>query len=160
MHCPSLWHVVVSSDDDEILDVAKKGGCETLKRPPELASDEATSYPSIIHALDNFPGMDAVCLLQPTSPFRMVSDVETCVCTVDEMEIAAVVSVENGKRRPNGSIYVGRQDWLRESLAIGNQYPFDTAVPSFYNMPAQRSVDIDTQEDFDRAETLLANIGY
>ena len=43
--------VVVSSDSDEILKVAQDFGALTIKRPSELATDEAGAMPAIIHAL-------------------------------------------------------------------------------------------------------------
>ena len=153
-----LREVVVSSDDDEILDIARKCKVDVIKRPKELASDDVSSYPAIIHALDEVPGMDAVCLLQPTSPFRKQGDIDICVGLVDDGHLAAVVSVEAGKSVPNGSIYVARQDWLRESLCIGNTHPFDTDVPAFYFMPPERSIDIDTLEDFEEAERLAMEL--
>ena len=62
--------VVVSSDDDEILDIAKKFKAETVKRPGELASDIATSNDVVKHALENIEEHDYIVLLQPTSPLR------------------------------------------------------------------------------------------
>jgi len=150
----TLRRVVVSSDDDEILNIARKCKADVIHRPKELASDEVSSYPAIIHALNECPGYDAVCLLQPTSPFRKHGDIDICVGSVAECGLAAVVSAETGKTVPNGSIYVARQDWLRESLCIGNTHPFDTDVPGFFYMPPERSIDIDTLEDFEAAEKM------
>lgn len=70
-----LTKVVLSSDDDEIIEVAKSIGLEApFKRPSELAKDNTPTLPVILHALDFFKTkgeeFDAVCLLQTTSPFR------------------------------------------------------------------------------------------
>lgn len=67
---------IVSSDDDEIIAVARSYGAEVpFKRPKELATEDATSLSVVLHALDFverqeefFP--DYVAFLQPTSPFR------------------------------------------------------------------------------------------
>ena len=72
-----LTKVVLSSDDDEIIEVAKSIGLEVpFKRPSGLAKDNTPTLPVIQHALDFFKSrgeeFDAVCLLQTTSPFRTV----------------------------------------------------------------------------------------
>src|SRR3989344_8639434 len=49
--CPAISRIIVSSDDDEILTVAKKWGAEPLKRSAELAADKSRSEPVVTHAL-------------------------------------------------------------------------------------------------------------
>jgi CMP-N,N'-diacetyllegionaminic acid synthase len=72
---PGISHVLVSTDDETIRDVAEKaGGYVPWLRPNELATDTATSVDVAIHALDwyeKYQGpVDGLLLLQPTSPFR------------------------------------------------------------------------------------------
>ena len=147
--------LVVSSDDDEILDVAKRWKAEPLKRPVELATDGITSYPAMLHALDTVGAFDWLCLLQPTSPFRSVGDIDKCLIWAGLCGKPAIVSVEMGKTVPNGAIYVCRPDWLRTALAEGVELPFDMPGLAKFPMPAERSIDIDTEEDFERAEAMV-----
>jgi len=152
---------VVSSEDDEILEVAKGMGSHVIRRPPDMATDEASSYPALLHALDQFDvPFDFLCLLQPTSPFRLPTDVDYAITLAEHYEVAAVVSatatdeeMESGKAvffndefPPNGAIYVGRTDWLRDG---GN---FDAPGLGRFYMSPDRSLDIDTPEDFLAAE--------
>ena len=70
-----ITDLVLSTDDDEIIQVAGNIGLSVpFKRPVELAVDSASSIDVVAHALQFFElkGIfyDAVCLLQPTSPFR------------------------------------------------------------------------------------------
>jgi len=70
-----LSKVIVSTDDNEIKDVAQNLGLEVpFIRPKNLSEDSSTSLSVIQHALqfykDNGDAFDAVCLLQVTSPFR------------------------------------------------------------------------------------------
>ncbi|WP_299667500.1 acylneuraminate cytidylyltransferase family protein [uncultured Polaribacter sp.] len=70
--------LIVSSEDDEIIEVAKSIGIEVpFKRPDHLALDSSPTLPVIIHALEFYKQknifFDAVCLLQTTSPFRTVA---------------------------------------------------------------------------------------
>ena len=72
-----LTKVLVSSDDDKIIEVAKNTGVEVpFKRPSNLSEDATPTLPVIKHALAYYKNIgeefDAVCLLQTTSPFRTV----------------------------------------------------------------------------------------
>ena len=62
--------IVVSSDDDEILNISNNLKVTSIKRPSELATDHSTSYDALLHVLNNFTGYDYIVLLQPTSPLR------------------------------------------------------------------------------------------
>lgn len=77
----SIDNVVVSSDDDEILEYAKSFGAITIRRSEILSNDKATTEPVIRHAIDSI-GLgidDHVILLQPTSPLRDAKMVDTFV---------------------------------------------------------------------------------
>ena len=85
--------VVVSSDDDEILDVAKKFKAETVKRPGELASDIATSNDVVKHALENIEEHDYIVLLQPTSPLRNYKHIDEAIKLLEKKSADAIISV-------------------------------------------------------------------
>jgi CMP-N-acetylneuraminic acid synthetase len=147
--------LVVSSEDAEILEVARDWGVETLLRPAALATDEADSYGVMLHALDSYrERFDALCLLQPTSPFRAPPQVDQCILAWQELEdVPAMASFEMGMEVPNGAIYVGDSDWLRDG---GN---FDGPGVGRFMMPALSSVDIDTEDDLTMAEEMLEELG-
>nr|WP_275436649.1 acylneuraminate cytidylyltransferase family protein [Helcobacillus sp. ACRRO] len=67
-------HVVVSTEDAEIAEVAASYGAHIIDRPAELAVDTAPTEPVILHAMDEVEkdGMEleGVMLLQATSPVR------------------------------------------------------------------------------------------
>ncbi|HDZ73722.1 MAG TPA: acylneuraminate cytidylyltransferase family protein [Aurantimonas coralicida] len=153
----SLDRLVVSSEDPKILQVAHECGAEALVRPAEMATDEASSYPLMLHALDSLDEpFDYLCLLQPTSPFRRPIDIDNCIGAARQMDLAAVISVREKETAGNGAIYVGRTDWLRDRLAAGDAAPFDGPAPEFYPMARDCSLDIDTEEDFVRAEAMAS----
>ena len=147
--------VVVSSDDDAILKYADESGVAPLKRPAEYATDDASSYLAMTHALEHYPA-EAICLLQPTSPFRQPADIEGCHKTAIAMAAPAAVTVEAGKTVPNGAVYLAKSAWLLERLAAGETAPFDSPEPAWHIMPAERSIDIDTEADFAEAVRMLA----
>ncbi|WPL82071.1 acylneuraminate cytidylyltransferase family protein [Bordetella hinzii] len=76
--------VVVSTDDPEIADVAGRYGAVLPGlRPDELSGDTAGSVDVALFELDRFEqahgAVDALVLLQPTSPFRGTASIERAV---------------------------------------------------------------------------------
>jgi len=149
-----LLTIAVSSDDDEILNYAREfPGIYPIKRPPELATDETSSYAVIQHAVRNIIlKYSHILLLQPTSPLRLPSDIVTGLSIGMTTKSPAVVSCEFGSDIPNGAIYIGETDWLMNG---GN---FDQPELDLFYMPANRSIDINTLADFERAENIINDV--
>lgn len=85
--------VVVSSDDEEILDISEFFGASILKRPNVLASDVATTFDTIKHVIDNLEKYDYIILLQPTSPLRTCKHIDEAIEILESKNADAVVSV-------------------------------------------------------------------
>lgn len=81
---PSVDMVVVSSDDPEILSVARRAGAIAQERPAELATDEAATDPVLVYVVQNMAGYkpDCVVTLQPTVPVRRPGLVEECIAAL------------------------------------------------------------------------------
>lgn len=101
-----LSRVIVSTDDEEIANVARERGTETpFLRPRELAQDDSSSMSVVLHTVqwleeqEHF-SPDYVLLLQPTSPFRNAQDIDTAVELAETQHAAAVVSVCEAERHP------------------------------------------------------------
>lgn len=95
-----LTNVVVSSEDDEILGVAKKyGGQEVLlKRPAKWAQDKSPDIPVLQHAVrvvEKRLGVtfDIVVMLHATSPLTRPEDIDACVDKLIKTGAESVVSV-------------------------------------------------------------------
>ena len=77
--------VLVTSDDDEIIEISKKyGATVSFKRPAELAGDSIPPEPVIQHALIEHEkisntNFDIVVYLQPTDIFRPKNIIKECV---------------------------------------------------------------------------------
>jgi CMP-N-acetylneuraminic acid synthetase/spore coat polysaccharide biosynthesis predicted glycosyltransferase SpsG len=90
--------VIVSSDDDEILSVARSLGALVLRRPSELASDDVTLDAVVHHALARVREVhgrspDIVVTLQPTSPLLSTATLDRAIGRlVDEPEVDTVIS--------------------------------------------------------------------
>lgn len=85
--------VVVSSDDEEILNISSNFGADIIKRPYELANDTATTFDTVKHTIDNFENYDYIVLLQPTSPLRNVKHIDEAIELLEEKQADAIVSV-------------------------------------------------------------------
>jgi CMP-N,N'-diacetyllegionaminic acid synthase len=88
---------IVSSDDEEILDISKKYGAEIIRRPDNLANDTATSESAVKHAIDFLKSIgeefDIIVLLQPTSPLRTSKDIDKAFEAMSNSSATAVISM-------------------------------------------------------------------
>ncbi len=90
--------VYCSTDDADIAyTCSKKSKCKIIKRPPEMASNEAKTIDAIIHALDVLKKQgktfDYFILLQPTSPLRTSEDIDGFIKYVVDHNLPSCVSV-------------------------------------------------------------------
>ncbi|AIA05532.1 transferase [Streptomyces noursei ZPM] len=81
--------VVVSTDDAGIAAAARGAGAMVIARPGEIAGDTATSEAAVRHAMDSYEAeqgrpVDAVLLVQCTSPFLTSEDIDAVAAAVVE----------------------------------------------------------------------------
>lgn len=184
-----LHKTILSSDDTAIIDVAKKEQIEVpFVRPNELANDTATSVSVVQHALEYMESKgefyDAVCLLQPTSPFREKGFIDTAIQKFIAEDADALVSVlpvpheynPHWVFEPNSSgflqiatgekaIISRRQDLPKSYFRDGSVYITKTAFLkkgsfygeklSFIESNPDFYVNIDTLKDWEIAENKL-----
>lgn len=176
--------ILSSDDGEIIRAAQEFGCEAPFVRSPELSGDEASSIEVVLDVLDRAPGHGIVVLLQPTSPLRTAADIDGALERMERSGAPACVSVceapahpwliyrrdEGGRLDPyappvegaslrrqdlppawvlNGAVYAADADWLgRERTFVK---PGETVA---WEMPHERSVDIDTLEDFLAAERL------
>jgi len=183
---------IVSTDDDEIADVAREhGGDIPFRRPDELATDTASSAGVISHALEwvQLEGYDPsiVVILQVTSPFREVEDIDAAIERLQNHgDAASIVSVTEYGEPPEWALQIREDDLLEarfsehelwdgdpprsqdtDELYHPNGAIFAVRVEEFlsdgqlysapalgYEMPAERSLDIDEPYDLEVARAL------
>ena len=177
--------VVVSTDDAEIADVARAHGADVpFLRPAELADDFAGTAPVIVHALQQLPDFDYTCCVYATAPLLQVRYLRQglelleqhldksfafSVCsfgfpvqralTLDGQGALQALYPEFRNTRSQdlpeayqdaGQFYWGRSDaWLRGEVIYS-----PTSLPVI--LPRHLVQDIDTLEDWKRAEYLYA----
>ena len=93
-----LSRVILSSDDPEIIAVAEEIGLEVpFSRPAVFAQDHITSLEVVQHALkffaQNGENFDAVCLLQPTTPFRRKGLIDEAIEKFSKGNFDSLISV-------------------------------------------------------------------
>ncbi len=91
-------NICISSDDQEIIVIAKQTGIEVpFVRPAELATDTASSYDVLIHAVKFYQSKgreyQKVMLLQPTSPLRTAKDIQDAYRLLETKHGEGIVSV-------------------------------------------------------------------
>lgn len=176
--------VIITSDDDEILDIAKQFGSYIIKRPDELASDTSTSFDAIKHTIDNVEKYDFIILLQPTSPLRNFKHIDEAIKLLESKKADAIVSVTEMDHSPLWSNTLPDDDnmnsFLRDEVKnsrsqdLEKYYRLNGAIyicktdrllaeKSFfikdnifaYPMDRKSSIDIDEEIDFLIADSLI-----
>lgn len=169
--------IILSSEDEEIIKIAKEFGCEVpFVRPTKLALDDTPGIAPLLHALGEVTGYDYVISLQPTSPLRIAEDIDACIEKMIAMNSPACVSVTEPANSPywmytvndkekivplieQDELTVRRQDlpvvyalngavYVAEVNWLKQSKSFLTAETVAFIMPNNRSYDIDTEEDF------------
>jgi CMP-N-acetylneuraminic acid synthetase len=179
--------VVVTSDDDEIIEIARQYGAKTLKRPDELANDTATTYDAVAHTIKQYPYYDYIVLLQPTSPLREAEQIDEAIELLFEKSADAVISVCEAEHSPlwsntlpeNGSMAAFLPEKIKNTRGqdLEHYYRLNGAIyicqtdrllkeKTFfiqdnvfaYKMERKHSIDIDEEIDF-RLAALLKEEG-
>ena len=93
-----LTDIFVSTDDQEIAEISESAGIYVpFLRPSDLALDNSASIDAIIHVLDECEKIgkcyDAICLLQPTSPFRELGFIDKCIEKFEKSNADSLISV-------------------------------------------------------------------
>ncbi|MEU5079163.1 MULTISPECIES: N-acylneuraminate cytidylyltransferase [Streptomyces] len=140
--------VVVSTDDQAIAAAAREAGAEVVLRPVAIAGDTATSEAAVRHAMDTHEALhgaavDAVLLVQCTSPFLLREDIDGVAAAVVEHGADTAVTVapfhgfvwREGDTEAEGGTGVNhdksyrprRQDRPQDFLETGAAYAMDAA---------------------------------
>ncbi|MEJ1087389.1 acylneuraminate cytidylyltransferase family protein [Microbacterium sp. Mu-80] len=182
--------VVVSSDSEEILELAPTfGATGVVRRPAEMATDTAGKVPAIAHAVrttEERTGrhFDTCVDLDATSPLRTLDDIRAAVAMFEDSRAESLITGTEARRNPyfnlveeqrdgtvavskqpddavlrrqdaprcfdmNGSIYV----WRRQALLEDQVVFFPSTI--LYEMPPERSTDVDSEFDFRIVEWLM-----
>lgn len=182
--------VLVSSDDEEVREVAVRHGAEApFVRPAELADDHTGTSAVVAHAINWLTASgchpELVCCIYPTAPFLLADDLRAGLQAMSSPRWQFAFSVtdfdapvfRSFTANPDGGVtmlfpeygptrsqdlplalhdaaqfYWGRtQAWL-DGKAVFDRDSFAVCLPRW------RVQDIDTEEDFLRAESMLPGL--
>ena len=177
--------LIVSTDDAEIKEISELYGAEApFVRPENLSQDKSAGVDVMRHASGIFPEYKWVVCLQPTSPFRSVKDIDgiykygeknnlNCVLPItiaDKSPYWFVSKNSDGRISPIikgiveanrqelpttyvlcGTVFLYKADWLNSaSMGVLNDQSYG------FEIPKERSYEIDSVEDWDFAEYLMS----
>ena len=180
-------HVVVSTDDEEIAEVARRCGAQVpFMRPASLSDDHTGTTAVVAHAINWFAAQgqspELVCCVYATAPFVTAGDLKRGRKTLIDTDCDYVFSVTsyafpiqrairlnenqrvemfspehfNTRSQDLEEAYhdAGQFYWGRASAWLENKRVFSpVSVPHF--LPRHQVQDIDTPEDWQRAEYLF-----
>lgn len=131
--------VIVSTDDVEIADVARRYGAEIpFIRPDVISGDLVSSDDVIVHALNYFKDMeqefDAVCKLQPTSPLRTAEHITQAYKQMQEKTADFVVSVCECEHSPLWSGILGADSSLDKFIREDVKRACRQSLPTYYRL--------------------------
>lgn len=172
--------VVVSTDDEEIADIARSLSAEVpFFRPRELSEDNSLGIDTVLHALENLNNINDVLLLQPTSPLRRTLDIDEIFKIRSEYNSESAVSLTLANKHIDlffkmNSRKIISPFSISQKMLPRQQYPdyftlngalylstresifrnrsFITSSTVGYIMPQEFSIDIDTPFDWEIAE--------
>lgn len=176
--------VVVSTDSTEIAATAKKFGAEVCLRPDRISGDFSSSEEALLHVLETLKNQeeyvpDIVVFMQCTSPLTTTDDIDGMVKKFLEKDADSALSVtpfhyyvweeENGVAHGvnhDNQSRVMRQERRNQFLENGALYVMKTkgfvehkfrffGKTIMYEMPLERSFEIDEPIDLSIAESMM-----
>lgn len=105
-----LTHIVLSSDNDEMLALGEQFGVICTKRPPELALDGTSTEAVIGDVLGDYKEkkIELVVLLQPTSPVRTGGQIDEAIAQLQLDNADSLLSVVPS----HAFLWQGKDDWF------------------------------------------------
>ena len=176
--------IIVSTEDAEIADVAVAHGAEVpFVRPESLADDHSTTIEVVRHAIDWLEtagrASDTLCCLYATAPFALAEDIRKGQALLESAEFALPVtpfefpiqrsvrvSSDDRLEMLQPELFNTRSQDLPEAWHDAGQFywgraqAWKTATNLFrgetaaIRVPRWRVQDIDTEDDWTRAEIL------
>ena len=165
--------VVISSEDENILNYSRKyKDCYVISRPDSLSNDDTSGYEVVKYLAKAFKDYNNIILLQPTSPLRAKDDIIKAITLLEKQETAVIsvckvlhvsslatlaspgkkfIPINNRKDNiyiPNGAIYAAKSEWILKNKSF---YEKDVVI---FEMPGDRSIDIDYEYQFAMAEAV------
>jgi N-acylneuraminate cytidylyltransferase/CMP-N,N'-diacetyllegionaminic acid synthase len=139
--CPSLDCVVVSTDDAEMAEAARRHGAEVpFLRPAALAQDDTPKWPVFRHLVESWEERSgetvrALIDLDTGVPLRQPADVEGCVRQLLARDADVVVTAYEAERNPYfNMVEIEPDGYARISKPTGEPITRRQAAPRVYSL--------------------------
>jgi CMP-N-acetylneuraminic acid synthetase len=177
--------VVVTSDDERVLELARSLGITAHRRSPELSGDLSQASDVIADVIATFPGYENLIYLQPTSPLRGQVHITEALKKFNLGSQIPVISVVEVTQPPEWMFtlniegrlesYLASEEMRRQDTQLryipngaiyissieslrNNQFVFSKTNSLPYVMDAKTSIDIDNKFDFELAAWIMNNL--
>lgn len=186
--CQQVDIVSVSTNSDEIGEIARSFGAEYHKRPDAISTPFSKANELLVEYLDSPDGdrmksSDVLCMLNPTSPLRRPEHITGALELLTQKQADGVASLSachprefTGHLGPEHCLkgVIDPKTVMTRTQDLPTSYIFDSLIYAFtkeallthrglaytektyaYITPPGCSIDIDTEEDFARADLIL-----
>lgn len=146
--------VVVSTDSREIAEISAQFGADILLRPEKLSDDLTGTYEVIRHAYKSYESFNYqnICCIYATSPMISQFDISRGYMAVQYSRNFHAISVGYPPLEDAAQFY-----WSRcEAIRLGLGY-WEFTTSAIY-IDSNRVCDINTPEDWERAEKMYLNL--
>jgi CMP-N,N'-diacetyllegionaminic acid synthase len=172
---PLIDYTIDETDESDIEDyiiatdiesLIMRYGDQVMKRPNYLNTDTSKTITLLQYIVKRMPYVTSIMTLQPTSPLRTQYDINDCLEWYEETRATSLYSgyymgiktknktydkhVQPRHFQRNGAIFITS----KELILQGKLWDDDVLE---YEMPKERSIDIDDMEDMFIAESLIKN---
>lgn len=146
--------IFVSTEDQEIADVARSAGAEVITRPLDLAQNQVGTQTVMNHAIETIgqrlDSSSMACCLYATAPLVEPNDLRAAYMMQVLRPCRYAISVATDPLRDIGNFYIGDSNYFRKGMELWSTHT------GLYVMPTDRAIDINTPEDWTRAEEMYA----
>ena len=139
--CPEIDRCIISTDSEEIADVARQYGADVpFQRPAELADDDTAMGPVLQHALayveeEEGKAFDMLLLLDPTCPAREPSDISGSVQRlIDAPTADGVIGVSPMEYSAHWECVVEQNGWMNGLIEGAEKFVRRQDVPIVYHI--------------------------
>lgn len=182
-------HIIVSTDDHEVAEIARAWGADTpFVRPASLADDYTATAPVIVHALATLGDLNIkpvnACCIYPCVPFLRPDDLikaRGLSVSADADFVYPIAEYVHPTQRAMRKLHSGQMEFLSSEYELtrtqdlectfhdAGQFYWGKASSWLSNkrmhsagvgmaIPKWRVVDIDDEEDWQRAELLFSSL--
>ena len=133
-----ITKIVLTSDSDKILREGKKSGCSyCIKRPKELATDKASIFKTIKHAVQWFNKTkdwrpDIISIILPTTPLRPLWHIDKCLNKIINLKLESIMTIKKPEYPPYWMLKKTKKNNLRNLVKNGNRFLRRQETPEVY----------------------------